>query len=114
MGDRGNIEMVYYNGDKIYFYTHWTGSDLPLILKSALIRGKNRWNDESYLSRIIFSEMIKYNVLEEVGYGISPYITDNEHDIISVNCSLQTITIENKGVWTFPEFVELALSDVPV
>ena len=36
MGDRANIEMVYESGEKIYFYTHWSGSELPEILQNAL------------------------------------------------------------------------------
>jgi len=105
MGDRANIEMVYESGEKIYFYTHWSGSELPEILQNALKRGKGRWDDEAYLARIIFSEMIQNEVLSETGYGIAPYICDNEHPIISVKCSNKTVTIEGVGSCTFEQFV---------
>jgi hypothetical protein len=77
MGDRGNVVLTYEQGGKIYFYTHWQGSNLREIVRQALIRGKSRWDDEPYLSRIILSEMVKDNVLEETGYGIAPYEMDS-------------------------------------
>lgn len=104
MGDRGNIKMIYEDGKEIYFYTHWDGSELPQTLKNALARSKDRWNDEPYLSRIIFSEMIQNDVMGTTGYGISPYETDNEHPIISVTPSKQTIEIGGKH-WGFTEFL---------
>jgi len=89
MGDRGNIELTYKSGSQIYFYTHWTGSILNETLARALNRGKGRWNDESYLARIIFSEMIKDDVLDDVGYGIAPYQTD-VGEFVEVNLDEQT------------------------
>lgn len=85
MGDRGNVKFTSpYNSAPIYFYTHWMGTELPAIVAQALHRGKGRWNDDSYLARIIFSEMIVGEVLEDTGYGISTRIVDNEHGIIHV------------------------------
>ncbi len=69
MGERTNIFLV---NDHIYLYAHWVSvEELRDILKNALIRGKERWNDKSYLNRIIFSELIKDEVLELTGYGLS-------------------------------------------
>ena len=76
--DRGNIILKFHDGNKIYFYTHWGGSQLKNTLKNALKRGKDRWGDEPYLARIIFSEMIKDEVLKNTGYGITPYILPNK------------------------------------
>jgi len=105
MGDRGNIEMIYESGEKIYFYSHWGGSDLTDVLRKALERGKDRWGDEPYLARIIFCEMIQDDVMDLTGYGISPYICDSEHPIISVCCSNLTIEIEGKK-WSFEDFIK--------
>jgi len=101
MGNRGNIKV-----GEVYLYTHWEGSDLKEILKQALIRGKERWDDEAYLTRIIFCEMIKNNVMESTGYGISTYICDNEHPILEVDCNKQEIRIqsEDKNI-SFKEFI---------
>jgi len=110
MGDRANIKMVYENDVEIYFYTHWGGSELPETLKSALIRGQSRWDDEPYLARIIFSEMIQDEIMDTTGYGISPYECDNEHPIISVIPSSQKVKIGDSE-WTFEEFVKLSIEE---
>jgi len=104
MGDRGNIKV-----GKVYLYTHWGGSEIPEILKKALVRGMGRWNDEPYLTRIIFCEMIKDDVMGDTGYGISTHICDNEHEILEVDCNTQTVN----GI-PFKEYVkeELALQKI--
>jgi hypothetical protein len=118
MGDRGNIKMVFENKSEIYFYTHWSGSELPFTLRDALKRGKDRWTDEPYLARIIFSEMIKGEILGVTGYGISPYLCDNEHDILSVDCSKQRVTIEHEednniqDSYSFEEYIKLDLESI--
>jgi len=106
MGDRGNIKLNFgENFSPTYFYTHWEGSELPEILRDALIRGRDRWNDEPYLARIIFSEMIQNEVMSKTGYGISPYMCDNERPILVVNLTEGTVEVEDTGKWTFEEFV---------
>jgi hypothetical protein len=113
MGDRANIAIKQQIKDEkgnpvyIYFYTHWSGSELPEILKSALIRGQSRWGDDQYLSRIIFSEMIQNDVLNETGYGIGTYIGDNEHTIIYVDNNAQTVSIGDK-TYSFEEYTTTA------
>ena len=106
MGDRGNIVMGEKDGGEIYLYTHSWGEFLPKILQRALIRGKDRWDDESYLTRIIFSEMIKDRILENIGYGISTYETDNNHANIKVNSSSQTVSCGN-DIYSFQEYITL-------
>lgn len=100
MGDRGNIILKFEEGGKIYLYTHWSGSNLKKTLKSALIRGKSRWSDEPYLARIIFSEMVKNDVLGTTGFGISPYIGDGEDKVINVDIPNQRVNNE-----TFEEYI---------
>src|SRR3990172_3219388 len=95
MGDRANVFVPQNSPNDvdggIFLYTHWGGSTLPLVVRDALKRGESRWDDEPYLTRIIFSEMIKENVRELTGYGISTYVPDNEHPIIEVDSSKQTV-----------------------
>lgn len=100
MGDRANIRFVYGDGKDIYFYTHWDGHDLPVILRDALVRGENRWSDEAYLARIIFSEMIQRNVLSETGHGIdSQPAGDAQYPLITVFAGDQRVkTREGKTV----------------
>ena len=105
MGERGNIKV-----GGVYLYTHWSGDNLKTILQNAL-KKKLRWSDESYLTRIIFCEMLKNATDESTGYGISTYMCDNNYNIFEVDVNNQTVTevtevgnIVNK--WSFAEFIK--------
>jgi hypothetical protein len=112
MGDRGNIVV-----DGVWLYTHWTGSKIKGILKSALVRGRDRWDDGQYLARIIFCEMLKgaydnpAEALDDLtSFGIGTKMGDNEHNILFVDTSNQTLTEKTeKGTTmmrlTFEQFV---------
>ena len=91
MGARRNIELSYKEGGKIYFYTHWDADTLEDILKEALKKGVSRWDDESYLARIIFSNMIRNSIDELTGYGIAPYPQDEQHPTIEVDLKRKTV-----------------------
>ena len=94
MGDRANIVMQSKAG-RIYFYTHWNGYDLPSIAQSGLKRGEGRWNDPAYLGRILFSEMIQNDVLDETGYGISLSICDNSYPLLVIDTDSGQVRIED-------------------
>jgi hypothetical protein len=118
MGNRANIKLDFGKRndregdyDPIYLYTHWDGSTLPATLQVALAMGSNRWGDESYLARIIFSHMIADNVYDETGYGISPYETDNQNSVITVHLPDQTVEINGK-TWTFPDYCEANIKSI--
>jgi hypothetical protein len=119
MGDRGNIVLDFGSERFIYLYTHWQGSHLAQILRAALSRGRDRWGDPSYLARIVFSEMIRDEVLEVTGFGLSPHLTDNEHDLLVVDLVGSRVLLcegeDLKAVrrtWTFDEFVALGSDSV--
>ena len=97
MGDRSNI---YVTGDSfgVYLYGHYMGPEYISILASALKRGVSRWDDPSYLTRIIFCEMIKDDVDGTTGFGISSKLEDNEYPILMVDCDTQTVSLKtDKG-----------------
>ncbi len=98
MGDRGNIKV-----GKVYLYTHWGGSEIKQILKNALSK-KLRWDDEAYLTRIIFCEMIKEDVSGETGFGISTEICDNDNVILEVDVENQEVKFGDT-IKTFNEFI---------
>lgn len=100
MGDRGNIII----DNKIWLYTHWSGSELKNILKNALIRGRDRWHDRAYLTRIIFSEMIKENILGTTEFGID-YVQGDGGTEIYIDHDKQIIKINNKK-WNFEKFIK--------
>jgi len=95
MGDRANV-IVKTNDEQVCLYTHWGGEELPEVVKAGLIRGKSRWNDFQYLTRILFCEMIQSDVMGETGYGISQKEHDGEGGrVITIDCDEGTITIKD-------------------
>ena len=120
MGDRANVQMRYGDHEPLYFYTHWGGDTLPHKVKAALEK-RWRWEDASYLARIIFCEMVKGEEGTETGYGIAPYVCDNEHKVVVVDTKGQrvgfapTTYTEGKGDvvgeptkwWTFDNYIKL-------
>lgn len=93
MGDRGNIA-VQFEGDKtkrVWFYTHWSGYSMDSIIAAALERGKDRWNDDQYLARIIFCELVKGNEMDVTGFGIGVEPGDNGHAFRIVDIEAKTV-----------------------
>lgn len=92
MGDRANVKIV--DGEStVYLYTHWTGTELPVTLQKALFRGQERWQDGSYLTRIIFSEMTEGHEDGLTGFGISSVLGDGDDRIITINVDDQTAQV---------------------
>lgn len=94
MGDRANI-IVKESDEQVCLYAHWTGSDLPEILRSALKKGESRLNDFQHLTRIIFCEMVGDDK-HITGYGITQKPGDGADRIITVDVYEQTIEIKGK------------------
>ncbi len=112
MGDRANIGVIMRdfndeaNTTVVFFYSHWGGSQIEETLADALDRGRGRWSDDSYLARIIFSEMVKDEILGDTGYGMSIYVGDNEYDILIVD-------LESNLVFTVDEATATNLNRGP-
>lgn len=104
MGDRANVVIKEVGGGQVALYTHWDGSNLPSIVQKALAR-RQRWQDDAYLARIIFSEMIKNDVASETGYGISTVILDGAGKVIYLDIKAQTVTMNEKPPVSFEAFV---------
>ena len=100
MGMRRNIALDYGVGNKIFLYTHWGAERLEDTVRAALTRGASRWDDPPYLARIIFSEMIRDEVMDTIGYGIAPYVMDDEFPTIEVDLEKRTV-----GGEPYPAFI---------
>jgi hypothetical protein len=88
VGDRGNIFFVDAHGKQLgglYMYSHWAGSTIWKVVRSALERGRERWGDPQYLARIMFCELVRDSVLDDTGYGLGTSIGDNGHAIVRVD-----------------------------
>ena len=104
MGDRGNV-IVKDGTDQVCLYTHWFATELPETLRLALKR-KERWTDGSYLTRIIFCEMVGKYWKDEGGFGISQSLGDGANKIIIVDIDSQTVKVGKKEPVRFAEFCE--------
>ena len=114
MGDRGNIEIQQSSGaDSVYLYTHWGGSEVDQVLAGALEKGRSRWSDPSYLTRIIFNELQGDN-RDLTGFGIAVRTPDdNEHPIPRVYWDGRTSTPRvdiGERSFTAEEFIVWALA----
>jgi hypothetical protein len=116
MGDCGNIVVQEDKDHRVYLYTHWSGSEMPETLRSALVRGKERWSDPQYLARIIFCEMV-HSDNGLTGFGITSRVHDNSHPLVVVDCEKQEIRLEPEPdgshapgkpkAWTFAAYAAL-------
>ncbi len=108
MGDRGVIRIFYSEGRGVELYTHWTGSSMHLDLQRALAK-KWRWDDPTYLARIIFEEMIPESQRGvETGFGIGPLDSCDDSEAVIVVDVNNKIIAPKKGwkSYTFQEFIE--------
>jgi hypothetical protein len=105
VGDRANI-LVKDGEDEVHLYSHWMGSRLPNILQHSMKRGRERWDDPSYLARIIFCDMVDGYEKDLTGFGISNRVGDGDNRIAVVDVAKRTITISGQS-WSFQEFADL-------
>jgi len=87
MGDRANVAVRGWSAEEppVYLYTHWGGFELPEVVRRALDspEGHGRWDDPSYLARIVFEHMVRDAFSLETGFGISTTPAgDAEYDLI--------------------------------
>ncbi len=116
MGDRANIvvrQNRWEESPPIYLYTHWCGHGLWETLQTALAK-RWRWDDQAYLTRVIFNEM-QSDDRGETGYGISTEPPDNSYPYLVVDVKEQRVFVtkapdiedfEEKS-FTFEEFIAL-------
>lgn len=104
MSTRGNVVIVEDDQPKLYFYSHYDSYDLPETVANALDRGRDRWDYEPYLNRILFSEMIKDNVLRNNGFGIDTVKGDGGIEVY-VDPTNQTVKFNNT-TYHFEDFIE--------
>lgn len=128
MGNRANVVFRTWPtspaAGAVYLYTHWGGDRLPLVVQAALAEGK-RWNAPPFLAQIVLAKMLDefarpsekngvYLMLSrsravEESVGIAPYLVDNEHPLIEIDCRDQVVRFETEGgdilrEFTFEEF----------
>ncbi len=88
----------------VYLYTHWGAGSLKEDIRIALERGKGRWDDYEYLSRILFDGMKGDDVTSETGFGIGI----SEHGDIELLIEILPDQKVRIGIdeWTFAEYIQ--------
>lgn len=113
MGDRANIVIrdPDAKGVDLYLYGHWSGGTYEQAARAALSRGRGRWDDGSYLARIVFQDLVGDD-RGTTGFGIAAgYAPDNEHDFLVLDVGAQRVRWE-RPIWnelrstTFADFVK--------
>jgi hypothetical protein len=101
----------------VYLYSHWGANTIIEDMKKILSTDKaqSRINDPEYLSRIIFSELIKDDIDGECNFGISTEEHGDTEILFIVNCDKNYITVLDEYKNTIiinklpiDEFIELS------
>lgn len=69
----------------IWLYTHWGAEGLEDVLAGALERGRERWDDDGYIARVIASDVFAGAGDDITGYGLTPFVTDDEYPTLFVD-----------------------------
>lgn len=112
MGARNNIVVHQSSGDPIWLYGHWAGNALHSVVQKAIAR-RQRWNDESYFTRILISEFCRFIGLDqETGGGITVFETDQDSEYTPIHVYPDTNTVVVGTMeYTFEEFCDLELEE---
>lgn len=69
-----HAEVLFFEDDEvdpIVFYQHYDGYNIQFAVADGLFVGQDRWNDPTYLARIIFTQMTNRTDSDSLGFGIS-------------------------------------------
>ena len=64
----------------LFFYTHWSGSELPGIAKQALNEAEPRIGDEPYALKIVVDALIRLTGLRDKETGAGLMLKPNAED----------------------------------
>jgi hypothetical protein len=110
MGDRANVVIIdQWRPDPphVHLYTHWGGDELAADVSKAIAR-RQRWDDPTYLARIVFNAM-GAGEDGETGFGIATAPPDNQHPLLYLDTAKQCARIGDGG----PEFPFDAIASDP-
>ena len=96
MGDRANIVLQQEDGSRVWLYTHSRGSIVPQVVQVALQKARMRWDDPSYVGRVVFQTLIGHDT-SIFGFGLSTRIQDNDgYAVMVLDLSKQTVMFETE------------------
>ena len=89
MGLRAQIE-VKQQPHSVFLYTHWGADEILQDVIKGMIKGKLRWNDPTYLTRILF-DSIKKGDDSTKSFGIGTFQAGDIEKLIIVDIEHQEI-----------------------
>lgn len=97
MGDRGHIQIITGNRTDdaaIWVYSHWSGTELPELSRTALAEAEGRWDDPSYGARVVVTKLIG-GVEGDTGWGIgvSPEDMGDGGRVVKIDFTTRTVTL---------------------
>jgi hypothetical protein len=108
MGDRIVYTIRQDENLSVNLYSHWGGYDRFVNLAKALRAAEPRWNDSSYCTRIIVSQLIGDNWNDELGFGLWASNSDGayggDHPDIIIDLVNKTVEDET-GIHEFDSFI---------
>lgn len=108
MGDRIVYSIKQDKDLSVNLYSHWGGYDRFAALARALKAAEPRWNDVSYGTRIIVSQLIGDQWDQELGFGLWASNSDEAigGDWPDITIDLINKTVEDEtGIHSFESFI---------
>jgi hypothetical protein len=108
MGDRIVYTIKQDKDLSVNLYSHWGGYDRFVTLAKAIKTAEPRWNDTSYATRIIVSQLIGDQWDQELGFGLwasnSEGAYGGDHPDITIDLVSKTVEDET-GTHSFEQFI---------
>jgi len=106
MGARTNF--IFKQGDNyLTLYSHWGGETKMIDLALALQKAKPRWQDSSYGTRIIVSQLIGNAWDSETGFGLIAGNEGGEEEYSSTVIDMdKQLVIVDEHPHSFDSFIE--------
>ena len=109
MGDRIIYSIKQDKNLSVNLYSHWGGYDRFVTLVKALKAAEPRWDDTSYATRIIVSQLIGADWADETGFGLwasnEQGMYGGDHPDITIDLVNKTVNDET-GTHSFNSFIE--------
>ena len=108
----GTRAQVLIEDTKVYLYQHWSGNRLLDTVVESMKKCSDRWDDPEYLTRIIFCDMVRYDLDGHTGYGIGNSQHGDIEYLVKVDCKKKTVKLYTSGndfkrCWTTIPFKDL-------
>ena len=117
MGDRIVYVIRQDKNLSVNLYSHWQGYDRFNALAKAIKAAEPRWDDYTYCTRIIVSQLIGDEWAEETGFGLwastDHGLYGGDHPDIVIDLIDKTVTDET-GTHSFESFINYHAAPVTV